>query len=297
MSDYGALKLTDRDWCNACFRHSRFQGCEYNFTNALLWGDLYRQVVACRQDLFLARIDDEAGNPRFLYPAGEGTLEDKLAVIREESGSAPLQLIAATDPLREALDARWPGRFEYREFPGGADYVYSVDKLADLPGKHLHSKRNHIARFEEHYPDWRFEPVTAENLPDCCAMADLWYEENLEREPSLAEEQPILQYAFDHMEELELEGGLIRADGRVLAFTLGDFITEDSYDIHFEKAFGEIQGTYPIINREFVRYLRSRYPDLRWINRENDMDLEGLRKAKLSYHPDLVMKKYLVRER
>ncbi len=291
MDEYRALELTDGGWCNACFCRSGFQGSEYNFTNALLWGDLYHQSVARRQDLFVARLDDGKGT-RFLWPAGEGTPEEKLAVLQEEAGTAPLRIIGVTDAVRAELEDRWPGRFRFTPTPGAADYIYNIDKLADLPGKHLHGKRNHIARFQEHCPDWRFEPVTAENLPDCRTMAAAWYEENLERTPGLAEEQPVLDYAFDHREELDLEGGLIRTGGRVVAFTLGDFITPDTYDVHFEKAFGDIQGAYPAINREFVRWLREKYPGLRWINRENDMDLEGLRKAKLSYHPEIVLMKY-----
>ena len=91
---------------------------------------------------------------------------------------------------------------------------------------------------------------------------------------------------MDHYHALGLEGGLIRVYGEVVAFTMGDRLNSDTYDVHFEKAYGELQGAYAMINREFARWVRAKHPNVRYLNREDDMGVEGLRKAKESYYPD-----------
>ena len=97
---------------------------------------------------------------------------------------------------------------------------------------------------------------------------------------------------MDHFEALGLEGGLIRINGSVAAFTIGDRLNGDTYDVHFEKAYAGIQGAYAMINREFARWVREHHPDIKYLNREEDMGVEGLRKAKESYYPDLLLEKY-----
>ena len=189
-----------------------------------------------------------------------------------------------------------------REFNSDSfDYIYSIDKLADLKGKKMHAKRNHINRFNENYPDWMFEPLTPDNRDLCRAMAAEWRSRRAEEvteyeKHQYADESVAIHRALDEMEELGIEGGLIRAGGRIVAFALGSRLSIDGYDIHFEKAFDDVQGAYSAINREMARYVRTKYPDVKWINREDDLGLEGLRKAKLSYYPDLLLEKFTVTE-
>ena len=192
----------------------------------------------------------------------------------------------------------WPGRFTEEEDRDGFDYLYDIDRLADLPGRRLQSKRNHINRFESICPDWSVEEIGPENLAECAAMDREW--NRLRRgqpeseEETLADERHALSLAFCHYRELGLSGLLLRAEGRVAAFTMGSPIGPDTFDVHFEKAFSDLPGAYPLINREFARWLRERHPGLRWLNREDDMGLEGLRQAKSSYHPDRMVEKSTV---
>ena len=96
-----------------------------------------------------------------------------------------------------------------------------------------------------------------------------------------------------HYEQMGLDGLLLRAGGKVVAFTMGEQMgAEDTYDVHFEKAFAEVPGAYPMINREFARWVQEHYPEVRYLNREDDMGVEGLRQAKKSYYPDLLLEKY-----
>ena len=135
-------------------------------------------------------------------------------------------------------------------------------------------------------------------------MAEEWYRRNAGEgesdmlDDSLAEEAKAIRKGMEHFDTLKLEGGHIRAGGQVVAFTMGDKLhpNSDTYDVHFEKAFGDIQGAYAIVNREFARWVRAHHPEIRYLNREEDMDIEGLRKAKESYYPDLMVEKYLAQE-
>lgn len=137
------------------------------------------------------------------------------------------------------------GRFTFQEDRDGFDYLYTVDKLADLAGKKLHAKRNHIHRFDEQFPDWLFEPIGPDNLAECVEMEAKWYAEQVEAgraDANLGHERDAVNTALSHMEELGISGGLIRAGGQVVAFSLGSLTTADCYNVHFEKAYGRFRG-------------------------------------------------------
>ena len=199
-----------------------------------------------------------------------------------------------------------PGRWRsWRNFspagsptlPTGTATTTFTRWLAELGGKKLHAKRNHINRFVENNPTWTYEEITPATLPECLEMDKEWYRRSLQREGDaeerdLGDEGIALRTAMEHYEELGLEGGLIRVYGEVVAFTIGDRLSADTYDVHFEKAYGELQGAYAMINREFARWVRARHPEIRYLNREDDMGVEGLRKAKKSYYPDLMVEKH-----
>ena len=196
---------------------------------------------------------------------------------------------------------RQSARFSWQEDRDGWDYLYDVNRLADLGGKKLHAKRNHIHRFDEQFPDWLFEPITPANIPECLELERAWSARRQLDEPetgeeTLSEETIAVIEALYQMESLALEGGLIRAGGRPVAFSLGSLTTPACFDVHFEKADGDIQGAYAVINREMARMVRDRHPQVKWLNREDDLGLEGLRKAKLSYYPDILLEKFTARE-
>lgn len=159
------------------------------------------------------------------------------------------------------------------------------------PGKKLHAKRNHIHRLDEACPGWTWAPLTQADIPACLAMDAAWHQDALTRETvrglsTLDDEHRALGLALEHLPALGLEGIVLRWQDTLLGFTLGAPLTETIFDVHFERARGEIQGAYPAVNRSFARYIRQKYPHIRYLDREDDMGLPGLRKAKLSYAPD-----------
>ena len=136
-------------------------------------------------------------------------------------------------------------------------------------------------------------PLTRELIPGCLDMLDVWSEENAERlDKSIVYEHTAIVRAFAAFEKLGLEGGVLYANDRIVGFTLGELACEDTFDVHFEKAEGALNGAYPMTCRELTRMLMAKYPSLRYINREDDMGIEALRRSKESYKPAYLLKKY-----
>lgn len=297
MIEFHTPTPEDRQWANACLAEQGEISCEHNFNSIYLWSHACGKKVARWQDNLL--VCSSSGAERvYQFPAGKDPLAavDALSEHAAQQGEI-LEFVCVTAAQRAALEGRWPGRFQFSEMRSNFDYVYDVNKLADLTGKKLHGKRNHIHRFDEQFPDWMAEPITDKNVSECVAFERAWAEERNEiGDEMLSEETVVVLEALYLREELELEGLLIRAAGKVVAFSMASRTTAESFDVHFEKADGTIQGAYPVINREMARMLRSKYPELKYLNREEDMGLEGLRKAKLSYYPEILLEKYTARE-
>lgn len=301
MIEFKDPVIADRAWVEELFHAAGNRGCEYSFATMFLWHSAYDQKVARFHDFVLERLSGAIG-PSYLFPVGRGELKPVIEALEADAAERgeECKLICVTPEHIRQLEALWPGQFTYTTDRFGFDYLYEIDRLADLGGKKLHAKRNHIHRFEEAYPDWTAEEITAANLPECEAMDREWNrlyrnrdgEESPGERETLRDESQALARAFRHYDELGLKGILIRAGGRVVAFTMGSRINEDTFDVHFEKAYSEIQGAYPIVNREFARWVREHIPGIRYLNREDDMGVEGLRKAKESYYPDQMVEKH-----
>lgn len=298
MIAFQTPKLTDKTWVDELLHRADYRGCEYNFTNLYTWKDAYHHEIARLDDFLLVHLCGGVGCS-YLYPAGKGDVTRAVLALKEEAArrGEAFRLVCLTPRQTEELEALFPGKFDFVADRDGYDYLYDIDRLADLEGKKLHNKRNHINRFIDNNPTWVFEEITPATLPECLIMDREWYRRSMIREGA-AEEQDLgnegvaLRLAMDHFCELGLEGGLIRVYGEVVAFTMGDRLSSDTFDLHFEKAYGELQGAYAVINREFAKWVRDHHPEVRYLNREDDMGVEGLRKAKESYYPDLMVEKH-----
>ena len=294
-------EIGDRQWVEERFRASGNQGCEYSFSTLFLWSGAYQQQVAPMDGFVLERLRGKLG-AGYLFPAGSGPLEPVLSALEKDAAERgePCRFFCVTPEQAERLEQLRPGQYAFQSDRDGWDYLYALDRLAGLGGKKLHGKRNHIRRFEESHPDWQVEQITMDNLAECAEMDLEWNRryrsldaagEEAEARTRL-DERHAMSKAFARYEALGLAGILLRVEGRVIAFTMGSSIGADTFDIHFEKAYSDIQGAYPMINREFARWIRDHFPQVRWLNRENDMGMEGLRKAKESYYPDRMVEKF-----
>ncbi len=264
------------------------RGCAFSFANLFFWG---RQYVARREDRLLI-FSHFHGKTMYPYPAGTGDAKAAIEALLDDSRQRgiPFRLTGLSREDKEALEAWYPGQFCFHCDRDSFDYVYAIDDLADLKGRKYQQKRNHYNRFFQTYPDAQALPLSAETLPDAMTLTDRWYARRAPEEDA-AMERVALNRAFAHWQELELEGMVLYVGGLPVAMTMASRLSPDTMDVHFEKADTDYPGAYAAINRRFAQYLRDRHPELKFLNREDDMGLPGLRKAKLSYQPHHLVEK------
>ena len=271
------------------------RNCEFTFANNYLWAPFYEIRYAIVEDM-LVFLSDEA-ELSVSCPLGKGDMRKTVDVLTDffkEMGH-PFRMHLVSPSQFEKLEALYPERFQVEYDRDAADYVYETERLISLAGKKLHGKRNHINRFKENYPDWSYERISDENVEECKEMAEAWRQQNgCMEKGEKHNEFCVTIHALEQRERLGLQGGLIRAGGKVVAFSLGEPCGKDMFVVHIEKAFADVQGAYPIINQQFAEHEAAAY---RYINREEDTGEEGLRKAKLSYDPVFMMEKGLVTEK
>lgn len=299
MIDFHTPTLADKPWVDACLAQGEYRACEYNFTTLFTWAPGYCITIAQTGEFLTGRLRGHRGCA-YLWPAGKGDLSAVLDELEQDAAERgePFQLVCLTQAEADTLERLRPGQFEFVDDRDGHDYLYEVDKLADLAGRKLHGKRNHCKHFEEANPDWAYEVMTAASVDECMAMDAEWdrrsrIREGAGEEEDISNEKKALLLAFHNFEALGLEGGILRVEGQVVAFTMGDRLGSDAFDVHFEKAYSELQGAFAVINREFARHVREAHPEVKYLNREDDMGIEGLRRAKESYYPDLMVEKLM----
>lgn len=292
MIDFHRLKLSQKQQYNEMLFSEPELGCEYSFSNKFLWG---LQRVAFQQGCvaFFSHYDGRSVYP---YPIGSG---DRKAVLEEiildaHERGIPCRITGMTEAHKQELERLFPDRFVIRADRDFFDYVYAVDDLADLRGKKFQKKRNHFNRFRAENPDYEVRELNRCNMHQALRMVDDWYRVRMKADPqgNYLLENLAMGRVFQNYEALGMEGIMLLCKGEVVALTMGSRLHPDTFDIHFEKAREDVDGAYNAVNCEFARYLRMKYPEVKFLNREDDMGLEGLRKAKLSYNPHHLVEKY-----
>ena len=303
------INISDKEWLDCLLSYSDYRSTEYNFTVLYIWKDVFKTRIARLGDFLLIRSGERQHGFTYLFPAGKGEIKRALDYIMQDAGnhSVPFLLVSVLEEQKRILEELYPGRFSYTPNRNSFDYIYSAVDMITLKGKKFQSKRNFVSRFKSN-PEWSFEPITKENLHECRQMNEEWCKlYGCTKDQSLSQESCSVRCALKNFEALGLKGGLLRLAGKVVAFSLGEMLNSDTFLVHIEKAFANIQGAYPTISREFLLYCSNldgndiREADetkigFKYVNREDDAGDEGLRKAKLQYHPVFMLEKYLVAE-
>ena len=290
MVNFKKVTLEDKSWVEKCMKSAGFRGSEFTFSNLFNWQEGYELTIA-QYEKFLLIKSGNGEEISYMYPIGEGDIASAVDVLKND---AERQKIAFSmygipaDRIEEVQNLLGEG-YTVEPVRDNFDYIYTRESLATLAGKKLHAKRNHINKFLSLYPDWSVETITAENIDDAWKMNAEWCSRQECVSHSLRKESCAVQNAFENYFELGLTGALLRVNGNVVAYTMGNEVTEDTFVVHIEKAFTDIEGAYTMINREFVKMLPEKYL---YINREDDVGDLGLRKAKESYRPAMMYERY-----
>ena len=291
MIPFTKLPLHDKARLEPFLMKADRQACEYSFANLFLWG---KKSGSVQDGYLLVEAKFDRKNV-YLFPVGEGDLKAALdALLHDAAVRRNSCCIAAlTEADCRLVEQLYPGKFSFYCDRDSYDYLYAVEDLAELKGRKFQKKRNHLNRFRQEHPSAEIKPLDESNRVAAFHLAEQWYENRSAADPDRDYhlEHQALHRAFAFYSQLKMEGVVLMENGKGLAFAMGSRLNQDTFDIHFEKALDAAEGAYAAVNRGFARYLREKYPDIKWLNREDDMGIEGLRKAKLSYCPDHMVEK------
>ncbi len=260
--------------------------CEASFVNLLIWKSIYNNRFYIDDDVLC--ISSSAGAGDF-FALPFGNFEKGMSLLCEHNGGLPLIWAQQGNRFNEFCRL-YGDKYEIIESRNDFDYLYSSVSLAQLSGKRYHSKRNHISAFSRNY-DWHCEEINEGNIDSVVRCADLWYRQNAEFiDERLLCEKKSLNYLLENRWLLSLKGVAIFVGDSVVAFALGSPLNKKVFDVHIEKALDAYSTAYSVVNQEFAKKIAK---DFLYINREDDLGIEGLRRSKLSYHPETLVKKFI----
>ncbi|MDR1880292.1 MAG: phosphatidylglycerol lysyltransferase domain-containing protein [Tannerellaceae bacterium] len=289
---FKSITLDDKEAITSFTLQSPYMNCDFSFANMNSWRFLYNSEYAVKEGFLLIRFwIDNNDRPVYMCPVGTGDMAKAIGWLEEDSlaHGHPLWILGVTPEGKEALEKAFPGGFRYIPDRDYFDYIYLRDDLINLTGKRYQSKRNHINKFVKQYR-YKYMPITPELVPECLELECKWYRANRTDDDAeeLSYERRSLTFALKHAGELGLMGGAICVDRQIVAFSFGAPINRNTFGVHVEKANVAYDGVYSMINREFALYLPERYT---YINREEDLGIPGLRQAKQSYYPVILLEK------
>ncbi|MBQ2671924.1 MAG: DUF2156 domain-containing protein [Clostridia bacterium] len=285
--------IKDKDLINKILFKEKRSDALAIFGTYFLWSDYFNTKVCMHKNILFTRFDSE--HTSYLFPKGTKSIlgvKNAMDLIFEDYKKLKLpQLYISGLDISEVikLEKVCPKKFDFITKRDKFEYVYSSTDLANLKGKKYHSKRNHISKFEKTY-SWNYEKINISNKKKYIEFFEKWFAQNTNPENKLnsGEYEAIIK-ALDNYEELGLYGGAVIVDGQIVACAIGEKINKKVFVVHFEKALAEFDGAYAVINREFSKDLSGSF---KYINREEDLGIEGLRKAKLSYKPSFLISRF-----
>jgi hypothetical protein len=263
--------------------------CEYNFANLFMWGDIYSTRWLLLEDrLWLYNGHDDL----MLMPVGRALDMDGLLAVSDSlcrAGKSGNFVLVDPEFVQEHPELK--KHFKAEADPDNGDYIYLSQKLVDLKGNKLHKKRNQINQFLQQHPDHVVRPLLPSDLGACLGLSKKWCLLRTCEELDFAHETSALTRALSHFAELELQGVAILLAGELLAFSIFSRLNSNMADVHFEKFDPEVKGIGQVINWETAKALAGTY---KYVNREQDLGIEGLRQAKRSYSPEYVLNAYFL---
>jgi len=295
MENFKKLEITDFEIINQLLKKYNVENCDHCFFTMLIWSFRHHvEYTICDNTLFMRTKGDNSY--WYLSPVGELPFEKAVQLIIDDAreNGYRIKIYAMDESQKTDMEQHFGGLFEIVADRDTFDYIYKTEDLSNLPGKNYQKKRNHCSRFERDNPDYKFYPITLENVERVKEFEREWCaRNNCDESRGLFSEQLGIMDILSNMDKTDVFGGFIEAnDGNIVAFTLASPINDNMVDIIVEKAFHDVTGAYAIINRDFARNCLQNYE---FINREDDMGQENLRKAKLANFPCEIRTKYMAK--
>lgn len=293
MIDFKDVTLDDKELITSYIFPNDCCNCEFSFANLVSWRFLYDTKYAIVED-FLVLLYHNHDNDIFIMPIGKGNTDKVIEKLIEDAHSKGRRFMmhAACHFIDSQVSDEMKERLVMEPNRDNFDYVYHREELATLKGHKFQQKRNHVNRFMKTYPGWEYKPSTPELIKKCIEKENEWFADNDDyKHQNIESERQALLFAMTHAEEIGVKGGVLLVDGDIVAFTFGFPINHKTFGIHFEKADIRYTGAFTVINYMFAQHIPETFE---YLNREEDLGIEGLRKAKLSYNPAFLITKGLV---
>lgn len=292
--NFKRIEKADKPIFDEFYKANYYENAYACFTGLYMWRNLSNTCWAMVDDVIYLAAQWKNKTAAFQPLCSPDKVQDAIAKIIElfEERGDKLHLYGLEKSFVEEL-AKYPdAQFEISSDRDTSDYVYSAESLINLSGRKFHSKKNHVNSFYKDYPSAEYLPITADIIPKCRDELNRWYGSRAADNPDdvfLRYEHDAILEIFDDYDFFKLKGGALLVGGKIIAFTFGEQLNSDTAVIHVEKADPEIRGAFAAINQNFIAH---EWSDMTYINREEDMGLEGLRQAKESYRPVKMIEKF-----
>ena len=294
--NFKQLTCTDKPTFDKFFGSRYCENAEYTFTNLFMWRDMMNLRWAVEDDvLYMFSANDKffsAWQPIGAQDKMQDAITKILHVADTERGDRKFMFVVVEKIFADELERYPHAKFNITADRDNFDYVYLAQDLISLSGRKFHGKKNHLNAFRKEYPAAQYLPITEKIIPQCREELNQWsavHKRANPDDPFIGYEQAAIHEIFDHFDRFKLKGGAILLDGKVVAFTFGERLNSDTAVIHVEKADPNVRGIYAAINQNFVAH---EWAAMTYINREEDMGIDGLRQAKESYRPVKLIEKF-----
>ncbi|MBW9172244.1 DUF2156 domain-containing protein [Clostridium estertheticum] len=295
MMIFKRLTIEDKEIFEKYIYPYKFLSCEYSFTTLYIWREACDICFTVYKDALIIKKMDFEGRYYFMQPLGynKENLKELIDVLMDYKKENNMEFVFKDldeSFMEEIKDIYGDVRgICIKEDRDNFDYLYEAEKLTKLSGKKLHGKKNHYNSFIKNYNYEVKDIEETQVIKDVVVAAEKWYEAN-NNDRMLNFELQGIKDILENIEIVNTKGIAVYVDEKIVAFSLGEKLNDDLAVIHIEKADTSYSGVYSFINKAFVD--RS-FSDVKIINREQDLGIEGLRKSKLSYHPFKLEKKYI----
>jgi len=278
--EFKLVGLKDQESIRAFIKAYPSEACEINFGNIFIWRNFEHPKLTLVNENLCILCEPPSEPAYFLQPLGEKEIPKTV--------HACLTFAPRLSRIPEAFAVKYGAPYRCEPDRSNFDYVYLTEDLAELKGKKYDGKRNRIKKFERNH-SYRYLKLSSEELGACRQLLEDWAKNKISEGWMLSAQKEAIYESLIHFDALGLAGGAIEVEGRIAAFSLGERLNSETAIIHIEIVNPKYEGLSQLINREFIK---NEWGSYKFINREQDIGIPGLRRAKLSYYPLHMVKKY-----
>lgn len=302
MIELQNITLDKKEVLERYLSHRRNGAAELSFANLYMWRKSFdMQYAIINGVLCFSAIYSPKGHRCFSFPVGfndingeekeiQPVLDEVEEYFKDKCEETALRFCSSEDI--ERLDKEFPNVFDIYEDRDSFDYVYKTEDLIKLSGKKYHSKKNHINKFRKLYPDFKYCSLTSADTEECLSLFKKWRSNKEQETQGLDDEYIAIKDLMRNLEEFKATAAGIRVDNKLIAFSCGEVLDDKTVLIHLEHADNDYEGAFTVMNQQF---LENQWQEYEYVNREEDMGIPGMRRAKESYRPVTMIKKYIAK--